>query len=130
MRKTLDTEESIQQIQGEKSNLLLEAQMFQAMEHEEKAIACFAQAAPIEERIAAYRDKTGEKELAARHRFSAASCWAKSGNLHSAIVMFDALHSNPDAPGRMRVDALLFASRLREQQQALFKSSIQAMQAA
>ena len=130
MRRTNDTEESIQRLQGEKSNLLLEAQMFQAMGQAEEAIGRFALAAPIEERIAAYRDKVGEKELAARHRFSAASCWAKSGNLYNAIVLFEALNRNSDTPGRLRVDALLFANRLREQQQIVFKSYPQTMQTA
>ncbi len=130
MRRTHDTEESIQRIQGEKSNLLLEAQMFQSMGQAEEAIARFVLAAPMEERIAAYRNKVGEKELAARHRFSAASCWAKSGNLHNAIVLFDALNRNPDTPGQLRIDALLFASRLREQQQIVFKSYLQNTQAA
>jgi hypothetical protein len=125
MRRTRDTEESIERIQGEKSNLLLEAQMFQAMGHPEEAIARFALAAPMEERIATYRDKTGEKELAARHRFSAAMCWAKSGNLHDAIGLFESLNHNADAPGRLRIDALLFANRLREQQQFVFQTYLQ-----
>ena len=129
MRRTNDTEESIQRLQGEKSNLLLEAQMFQAMGQAEESIARFVLAAPMEERIAAYRDKAGEKELAARHRFSAASCWAKSGNLYNAIVLFDALNRNADTPGRLRVEALLFANRLREQQQTVFNSYPQTMHA-
>jgi hypothetical protein len=130
MRRTHDTEESIQRVQGEKSNFLLESRMCQAIGNVEEAIARFALAAPLEERIATYRDKTGEKELAARHRFSAASCWAKSGNLHDAIALFDALNRDPDTPGRLRVDALLFANRLREQQQALYNSYLQTTQAA
>jgi hypothetical protein len=129
MRRRHDTEESIQRLQGQKSDLLLEAQMLQGMGRTEEAIARFAQAAPMEERIAAYREKTGEKELAARHLFSAAACWAKAGNLHNAILLFNALHDDPDTPGRLKVDALLFADRLREQQQAVFKSYPQTMQA-
>lgn len=129
MRRTHDTEESIQRVQGKKSNLLLEAQMLQATGHPEEAIARFALAAPMEERIAAFRDRSGEKELAARHRFSAASCWAKTGNLHNAILLFDALGHDADTPGRLKVDALLFATRLREQQQTVFNSYAHTMQA-
>ena len=128
MRRTHDTDETIQRVQEEKSNLLLEAQMLQAMERPEEAIARFALAAPLEERIAEYRDKTGEKDLAARHRFSAAACWAKTGNLHNAILLFDALNRSADTPGRLKVDALLFANRLREQQQIVFNSYPQTMQ--
>lgn len=129
MRGTIDTEESIQRLQGEKSNLLLEAQMLQAMRRPEEAIARFALAASIEERIAASREKIGEKEIAARHRFSAAVCWAKAGNLHNAILLFDALNRSTDTPGRLKVDALLFADRLREQQQIVFQSYPQTLQA-
>lgn len=130
MRRTHDTEESVERIQGEKSNLLLEAQMFQATGQTEEAIARFVLAAPLEERIATYWEKTGDKELAARHRFSAASCWAKSGNLQDAIVLFEALNRNPDTPGQLRIEALLFAGRLREQQQIVFKSYLRNPRAA
>ena len=102
--------------------------MLQAMGRSEDSIARFALVAPMEERIAVFRDKMGEQEMGARHRFSAAACWAKTGNLHNAIQLFDALSRSSDTPGRLKVDALLISNRLREQQQTVFKSCPQSMQ--
>ena len=130
MRRAQDTEVSIQGLQGEKSDLLLEAQMFQGMGRSEEAITRFALAAPMEERIALYWERAGEKEMAARHRFSAATCWAKAGNLYNAIMLFDALSRGADTPGRIKVDALLFADRLREQQKIAFTAYRETMRAA
>jgi hypothetical protein len=122
MTKTTEPGETIEEMEGEKSNLLLEAQMLMATGNEAEAISRFALAAPKEERIAAYYEQHGESALAAQHRFSAAVCRAKSGNLYDAITLFDALSESPDTPGRLKVDALLFAARLREQQRNVLQS--------
>ena len=130
MRRKTDTAETIIALQGEKSNLLLEAQMLAATGNAEAAIERYAQAAPKEERIAAYYTKQRENAQAARHLFSAAVCWAKIGNLHNAITLFDALRDSPVTPGRMKVDAMLYAAQLREQQRSVIQSYSQTSQAA
>jgi hypothetical protein len=104
--------------------------MLAATANPDQAIRRYALAAPKEERIAAYYNRQGDKAMAAYHQFSAAACWAKIGNLHKAITLFDALGESASTPGRMKVDALLFASRLREQQRSILQSYSQTLQAA
>ena len=116
MRKGLDTEETIRDLHSEKSNLLLEAQMLIGIGNPEEAVECFALAAPMEARIARYYNRAGEKDMAARHRFSAPICYAKSGSLRDALKLFDALTWEKNAPGQYKGDAMLWAARLRQQQ--------------
>jgi hypothetical protein len=130
MRRKTDTAETIQALQGEKSNLLLEAQMLAATGNADGAIERYALAAPKEERIAAYYRKQGENVQAARHLFSAAVCWAKTGNLHNAITLFDALSDSASTPGRLKVDAMLFAAHLRQQQRNILQSYSPTLQVA
>ncbi len=124
MKKRNDTLETIVFLESEKSNFLLKAQMLTATGNPEGAIERFALAASLEGRIAEYYINQQEPAEAARHWFSAAVCHAKTGNLYSAIARFDELSRSTDTPGRLKIDALLFASRLREQQRnALFSAS-------
>jgi len=130
MTTTTDPAEAIQALESEKSNLLLEAQMLLATGNTMEAIVRFALAAPKEELIAAYYAEQGDVALAARHLFSAAVCRAKSGNLYDAITLFDTLSASSATPGRLKVDALLFATRLREEQRNVLQSyglTLQAM---
>jgi hypothetical protein len=128
MTITTDPAELIQDLEAEKSNLLLEAQLLVATGNLPEAITRFALAAPKEERIAAYYSDQGESAIAARHLFSAAVCRAKTGNLHDAITLFNALSASPDTPGRLKVEALLFAASLREQQRNVLQSYVHTLQ--
>lgn len=130
MRHKQETEETILELQGRKSNLLLEAQMLVATGSTEEAIERYALAAPLEKRIANFRARNGQKELAARHRFSAAVCYAKSGSLRDALLLFDALGRNSDTPAPLKVDALLLAGRLRQQQRDALQAYAHPRQAA
>ena len=129
MSTITDPSETIENLEGEKSNLLLEAQMLVATGNLTAAIARYALAAPNEERIATYYRDQGQSALAARHLFSAAVCRAKTGNLHDAITLFDALSASSDTPGRLKVDALLLAASLREQQRHVLQSYIPTLHA-
>ena len=122
MRKGQETAETIRELHGAKSNLLLEAQMLIATGEPEQAIERYACAAPMEMRLAAFYKKQGDLKMAARHRFSAAICYAKSGSLRDALKLFDALSWDKNTPEQYKSDALLWATRLRQQQ----KESLQA----
>lgn len=110
------TEEAIQELHGAKSNLLMEAQMLIATGEPEQAIERYACAAPMEVRLASFYKKQGDPMMAARHRFSAAICYAKSGSLREALKLFDALSWDKNTPSQYKTDALLWATRLRQQQ--------------
>ena len=98
MSRKTDTPEKIHALISEKSNLLLEAQMMAATGNADEAIRRYALAAPKEECIAGYYARQSDKSLAAYHCFSAAACWAKTGNLHDAITLFDALGQSSETP--------------------------------
>jgi hypothetical protein len=116
MSKKPVTDETIVALHGEKSNLLLEAQMLIGVGNPDEAMERYALAAPMEVRIARFYARNGDKDMAARHRFSAAVCFAKSGSLRDAMKLFDALGRDRDTPGQYKGDALLWAARLRQQQ--------------
>ena len=116
MRKTEETEDTILELQGQKSSLLLEAQMLVATDSPDEAVERYALAAPMEERIARFRARNGEKDLAALHQFSAAVCYMKSGSLRHALKLFNTLGRERNIPAKYKVDTLLLAARLRQQQ--------------
>ncbi len=128
MRKTSDTEEMIREVQGQKSTLLLEAQMLVATDSPDEAVERYAQAAPMEERIARYYARNKEKDLAALHRFSAAVCYMKSGSLRHALKLFEALGREQTIPRQYKVDALFLAARLRQQQRETLQAYGQSVQ--
>ncbi len=130
MRKIAETEETILEVQGRKSSLLLEAKMLVATDSPDEAVERYAQAAPMEERIARFRARNGEKDLAALHRFSAAVCYMKSGSLRHALKLFEALGRETDIPGQYKVDALLLAARLRQQQRETLQAYGHSIQSA
>jgi hypothetical protein len=130
MRKRLETEETIRESHGEKSNLLLEAQILIGIGNPEEAIERYALAAPMEARLARYYTRTGEKDMAARHWFSAAICYPKSGSLWDALKVFNALGRDKDTPGQYKGDALLWATRLRQQQRETLETYGHSVQSA
>lgn len=130
MNKKLYSEETIRDLHSEKSNLLLEAQMLVGIGNPEEAIERFALAAPMEARLARHYTRAGEKDMAARHWFSAAICYAKSGSLRDALKVFNALGRDKDTPGQYKGDALLWAARLRQQQRDMLQTYRQPLQSA
>ena len=130
MSRKLDTEETILELQGRKSDLLLEAQLILASGNTEEAIERFAAAAPMEERIADFYSKRKDVDETARHKFSAAVCYAKSGSLREAIRLFDVLSRDAQTPGRLIVDAILFGGKLRQQQHEALQTYSQTLQTA
>lgn len=108
-------DEAIVALHGAKSNLLMEAQMLIGTGNPDEAMERFAHAAPMEVRLAAFYKKQGEPLMAARHRLSAAICYAKSGNLREAIKLYDALGRDRNTPGQFKAEAALSAARLRQQ---------------
>jgi len=116
MRTKQETPETIAELNAEKSNLLLEADVLRGTGQLEQAIERYALAAPIEERIAAFYEKQGDPIMAARSWFSAATCYAFSGSLRDALRLFDMLGRGKDTLGYYKGDALLWSGRLRQQQ--------------
>ena len=116
MSKGQETAETIQKLHGAKSNLLLEAQMLIATGEPEQAIERYARVAPMEVRLASFYKKQGDLMMATRHRFSAAICYAKSGSLREALKLFDALSWDKNTSDQYKTEALLWATRLRQQQ--------------
>jgi hypothetical protein len=121
MSKRQVTEEAILELHGKKSNLLLEAQMLIGIGNPEEAMERYAQAAPMEVQIARFYARCKEKDMAAKHRFSAGVCYAKSGSLRNALQIFDALGRDNEIPGQYKIDALLWASHLRQQRREALK---------
>src|SRR4051812_4186190 len=74
-----------------KSNLIVEGQMLLAQQQADAAADRFAQAAAIEERLSAACSAQGLREKGYVHLFSAASCWARAGDFHTAIRLGDQL---------------------------------------
>ena len=130
MRKGQETKETIAALHGAKSNLLLEAQMLIGTGEPEQAIERFALAAPMEAQIARYYARNGDPAMAARHQFSAAVCYAKSGSLREGLKIFDALSWDKNAPEQYKADALLWAVRLRQQQRETLQAYGRPLQSA
>jgi hypothetical protein len=85
-----------------KSNLILEAHLLRDLQRVDEAAAKLAEAAPIEERLGAECEAKGLLEKSWVHRYSAACCWAKAGNLLRAIALADELLARNDLPDRLR----------------------------
>ncbi|MFO0967294.1 MAG: hypothetical protein U0793_17180 [Gemmataceae bacterium] len=101
-----------------KSNLILEAQSLSAQRQPDAAADRFARAAEIEERLADLCAEQGLREKGWVHLFSAASCWARAGDFHTAIVLGEQLQADPDVPAglRRRVDEFTTTIRQRRMQ--------------
>ena len=81
-------------------------------------------------RLAAFYVRRGDTNMAARHRFSAALCYAKSGSMRDALKIFDALSRDKNAPEQYQADALLWAVRLRQQQRETLQAYGRPLQSA
>jgi hypothetical protein len=96
-----------------KSKLLPEAQFLRAQNQPDEAASRFAQAAELEQRLAAACESKGLLEKAWVHYFSAVSCWAQAGNFHEAITRGDELLKRSDLPTRLRLRVLEYTQTLR-----------------
>src|SRR5262249_33987034 len=74
----------------------------------------FAQAAAIEERLSARCAAEGLADKSWVHLFSAASCWARAGDFHTAISLGEQLLAQPGLPPRLRQRALEVTQALRQ----------------
>jgi hypothetical protein len=100
--------------EARKSNLILEGQLLSAQQQPDAAADRFAQAAEIEERLADHCAAAGLMEKSWIHRFSAASCWARAGDFHTAIVLGEQLLAQSDLPARLRQRVQDFTQTLRQ----------------
>jgi hypothetical protein len=80
---------------AEKSFVLSKAQALGAMGMAQTVQPLWASAATLEERIASLLDAYGEDLEAAVHRFSAASCYDKAGDLSRATNLYRAALAGP-----------------------------------
>ena len=71
-------------------------------QNQDEAASKFAQAATIEENLGSVCEEKGLIEKSLIHKFSAASCWAQSGNFYQAIVLCTPLLKRNDLPSRLR----------------------------
>ena len=109
-----------------KSNLLLEGQLLRAERRPDEAAARFAQAAEIEERLREACRTRGLRTESWVHRFSAAGCWAESGNSHEAIMLGEELLAEADLSPRLRqrIEEYTAALRRRREQWSADLASI------
>jgi hypothetical protein len=96
-----------------KSNLLFEGELLTAQKQADAAADRFARAAEIEERLASRCADLGLREKSWVHRFSAASCWARAGDFHTAIVLGDQLQAESGLPQRLRLRIQEFTQTIR-----------------
>ena len=99
-RKELDA--AFAQKETAKSNLLLQAKRARDSGDDNRAARRFANAACLEEELAAVCDTQNLPEKAQMHYFSAAGCWAQAGDFHHALTLCETLLSRSGLPPRLR----------------------------
>lgn len=97
-----------------KSNLIVEAQLLSTQQQPDAAADRFAQAAEIEERLGDRCANQGLREKGWVHRFSAASCWARAGDFHTAIRLGEQLQAEAGLPPRLRKRVQEFTDTIRQ----------------
>jgi tetratricopeptide (TPR) repeat protein len=106
----------------EKSNLLLKAQLAEAEGKEDEASQFFAEAAQLEEQLAAECEKEVNNEKAHAHCFSAASCWAQAGDFYRALRLCEQLLKETTVTPRLREQISSYAQSLRLRRSFLWQS--------
>jgi hypothetical protein len=106
----------------EKSNLLLKAQMAEAESKEDEATQFFAEAAQLEEQLAAECDKEANNEKAHAHRFSAASCWAQAGDFYRALLLYEEILKETTVTPLLREHIAAYAQSLRVRRNFLWQA--------
>ncbi len=97
-----------------KSNLIVEAQLLSTQQQPDAAADRFAQAAEIEERLSSRCAGLGLREKSWVHLFSAASCWARAGDFHTAIGLGEQLQAEAGLPPRLRQRVQEFTDTIRQ----------------
>jgi hypothetical protein len=97
-----------------KSNLIAEGQLLSDQQQPDAAADRFAEAAAIEERLSARCAEQGLREKSWVHLFSAASCWARAGDFHTAIGLGEELLAQADLTPRLRQSVLTFTQTIRQ----------------
>ena len=100
--------QTLKDLLADKSYLLSQAQVFEEMGMTATAQPLWLSAASYEERLAPLLESLGHAAEAALHRISAASCYAKAGQLSQAINLCRAALAGPlPAPTQQEVEALV-----------------------
>ena len=97
-----------------KSNLIVEAQLLSSQQQPDAAAGHFAQAAEIEERLSSHCADQGLRDKSWVHLFSAASCWARAGDFHTAIGRGEQLQAEAGLPARLRQRVQDFTDTIRK----------------
>src|SRR5712692_8547284 len=97
-----------------KSDLIVEAQLLTTQQQPDAAADRFARAAEIEERLSSRCADLGLREKSWVHLFSAASCWARAGDFHTAIGLGEQLQAEADLPPRLRQRVQEFTDTIRK----------------
>jgi len=92
---------TLKNLLAEKSRVLSQAQVFEAIGMAETAKPLWLSAASYEERLAPLMESVGHAAEAALHRISAASCYAKAGHMSQAVNLCRAALAGP-LPGHTR----------------------------
>jgi hypothetical protein len=97
-----------------KSNLIVEAQLLSTQQQPDAAADRFARAAEIEERLSSRCAELGLREKSWVHLFSAASCWARAADFHTAIGLGEQLLAEAGLPPRLRQRVQEFTDTIRQ----------------
>lgn len=99
--------------EARKTTLILEARLHREQGLDEEAVAGFAEAARIEERLGQRCLEQSLIEKSFVHYFSAASCWAQAGNFYQAIALCNELLRQAELPERLRQRIQSYAHSIR-----------------
>lgn len=99
--------------EARKSNLLLEAQSLVHQGRAEEATVRLAEAAAIEDRLAAICEDKNLLRKSWVHRFGAICAWAQAGNMYTAIASGERMLAHPDLPERLRLEVSKYVQNLR-----------------
>ncbi len=102
------------------SGFILEGYLLKQQKRFDEAADKYAQAAQIEEALCAELSKKGLMDKYYSHFFSAANCWAQSGNIHQAIWMTNQLLQYTNVPERLRKLVEEYQQILRTQRKQWF----------
>ena len=94
--------------------MIVEAQRLSAQQQPDAAAHRFAQAAEIEERLGSRCVERGLREKSWGRRFSAARCWVRGGDFHTAIGLSEPLQAEAGLPPRLRQRIHEFTDAIRQ----------------
>ena len=100
--------QTVKDLLADKSRILSQAQVFDEMGMPATAQPLWLSAASYEERLAPLLERLGHAAEAALHRISAASCYAKAGQLSQAVNLYRAALAGPlPASTKQEVETLV-----------------------